>query len=115
MQVEKNSASSSLEIVHYFQGESKGNFGDAFVPRDGETNHDPACIYGVLQQGPPFGIATQHLVHNRNIRFWQLSRRPVSQLKLGSAPKPVGLGQFIGDADHLGREVEPEGVARSFL
>src|SRR5438094_8747038 len=115
MQVEQNAATSSLEIVHHFQSESKVNFGDAFVPGDRETYYDPARLYGVLQHGVPVGIATEHLVHNHDIRSWQLARRPVSQLRLGSALKPVSLGQFIGDADHLRREVEPDGVAGPFL
>src|SRR2546422_4259342 len=115
MQVEEHTSSPSLEVIHDTQGNSKGQFGDAFVSGNCETDHDSTGFHGVLQQGIPFGIAAQYLVHNDNVRSWKFAHRCVPQLKLGSALKSIRLGQFGGSADHFRREVEPDSFTRPFL
>src|SRR5260370_29046888 len=94
MQIDLDSASPSLEVIGNFQANSKRQFGDSFVPENAETNHDVAGSHRVLQQRPPFRIATENLVHDHNVRSWELCRCRVSFLKLRPAFETAGLCQL---------------------
>src|ERR1700751_1756600 len=94
MQIEQDTSSSFLEVIRNSQRNSKRQFSDAFISGNSETNHAVAGLHCVLEQGPPFRIATEHLVHDHNVRSWQFCRCSVSFLKLRSAFETGGSGQL---------------------
>src|SRR5260370_20581294 len=96
MQIELDSASPSLEVIGNFQANSKRQFGDSFVPGNAETNHDVAGSHRVLQQRPPFRIATENLIHDHNVRSLELCSSRVSFLKLRPAFEAAALSQLGG-------------------
>src|SRR6267143_1359758 len=115
MQIEHDSASPSLEVIRNFQGNSKRQFGDSLVPGNAETNHDVACSHRVLQQRPPFRIATENLVHDHNVRSREFCRCRVSFVKLRPAFETAGLGQLGGSNYHSWRQVKTDGTLGSVL
>src|SRR5260370_38813531 len=115
MQIEQDSASLSLEVIGNFQANSKRQFGDSLIPRNAETNHDLACSHRVLQQRPPFRIATKHFVHDHNVRSWELCRCRVSFLKLRLGFESAGLGQLGGSNYHSWGQVKTDGSLGSVL